>query len=393
MRARVDPFANMRLVVPLLLLLAPIPSSAWTLGAHSHLGPRIPKAARQLAVVPTMAEHAHRAARPPQPLTSRGNDVLTPVIQRMRSAVLSTLFALTIALGGGQAAHAAVYPPQPSAPTVVRANRANSPSARVPARPSVLEESHVFDDANLLDQKGRAALNSQIRSAEASTNSEILLVTLKTIGKRDQQSYATEMFNRWHVGRSDDNRGVLVLFVADGGANGRGRIEVSVWKGFNSQVSHSWTSDMLETSVLPRLRMRDFETGFARCISRLAPRLTMTALQSSKTLLTVQTYGTLGSLFAACLAITDRNSRKCDNCGAICERGRCTPWRTIKEATDKVSGLSQREVACHKCGSTSVKSSTIRKYDGVDRHGRYYYNSDSSDGGGSDGGGGGGGDC
>lgn len=321
---------------------------------------------------------------------------MSSAAQRMRSIFLSAVFALLIAIGGGHPAHAATAYDNPSTPTVVM--QSSPVTAReVPARPSILKDSRVFDQAGLLDTRCLQALNSQIRSAEASTRSEILLVTLKSIGQRNQKDYATEMFNRWQVGRSDEKRGVLVLFVADGGANGRGRIEVSVWKGFNSQVSHSWTSSMLEASVLPSLRVREFETGFARCVARLEPRLTMSAsdVATSGLVNLLALPAGVGGILALA-NVMGRRSRTCDKCGAVCEPKRCDPWEVVTAATDFSDGLRQRKIRCHKCGATSIKSDKIRKYDGkrMNSDGSYsYYYDSSSDGGGSDGGGGGGGDC
>jgi len=317
---------------------------------------------------------------------------------RVRVAFASILIAFTILLGtANNAAHAASLPPPLMTTTVAQKSLMRGmPVAEVP-KPS--NGARVTDTANLLGIGARARLNEQLRAVEKRTESEIHLVTLATIGSRDQKAFATDLFNRWRVGASTRDRGVLVLFVADGGKNGRGRIEVVVWKGFNSRVSKSWTTEMLQDSVLPKLRKGEFETGFARCVARVEPRLTMSALDDSNEAWTtaVLVYLGVGGVWSV---VSERNSRRCEKCGSVCgglarEAWPVGPWEVVKEATDVSAGQKEREIICHKCGASSLKVKAIPKYDGKrqrrDGTWHYYYNSDGG-GGGSDGGGGGGGD-
>jgi len=337
---------------------------------------------------------------------------LAPLFHRLCLYLAGVLFALTMLAGGGSAAHAATVPPQ-TAPAVNRmVQRPSStvvgdlmtdvPASRSGlASPSTIatrthSRSRIVDDAQILDVESRKRLTEQLLEAEARTESEFVVVTLPTIFGRDPKAHATNLFNRWRVGASSKNRGVLMLFVADGGARGKGRIEVAVWKGFNSRVSHSWTSDMLEASVLPHLRKGHFGAGFARCVHRLEPRLMIPAWQTEEVFVPIVLTALGASSVGA--SISGRNSRKCSQCGAICERSLCGSWKVVEEATDEHAGKMERLVCCAKCGATSRKERRIPKYDAKRRRGdgtwEYYNNSSSSDGGGGcDGGGGGGGDC
>lgn len=239
------------------------------------------------------------------------------------------------------------------------------------------------------------------------THTEIFLVTLPSItngrtlpGGKSQKQFATELFNTWRVGLSTPNKkGALIFFVADGGARGKGRIEIEVNRGLNGVVGREWTEQMLARSVLPHLRERQFAAGFGNAIQRLEPRLT----RKSEAATLQDTIGLGGfAAFYGALAINSlsswRRDRTCDSCGAFCGPQNLGPWTVVEDATTVRAGRREAELTCYKCGHVSTKAMTIRKYDGSRRRRdgtwEYYYDtSSSSDGGGSDGGGGGGGDC
>ena len=242
---------------------------------------------------------------------------------------------------------------------------------------------------------GRKRLNAKLRATEQRTKSKIVLVTLESIHGRDQKAFAMELFNTWRVGQTEENGGILTLFVADGGASGRGRIQVEVSQRFNGAVSHSWTTKMLEESVLPQLRAREYEVGFAKCVDRIEPRLTRKRTDGSSSDVPLL----VGSVTAlAAVPYLERKSRKCDMCDAVVPKRDVTPWHTVRAATHLKAGRKQRRLTCQACGALSVQHKSIPKYDGrrqrSDGSWHYYYDSSSNDGGGfSDGGGGGGGDC
>jgi len=323
-------------------------------------------------------------AVPPRPSSS----IFRSTVRQARHTLAAIVALLLLTWGGSSAAHAS--PSTSFAQTTVLQQRRTLSVYDVP-RPwrnggSRRSGSRVSDNAKLLGGQ-RVRLDEQIRAAQVRSESEILLVTLPTIGGRDEKRFATELFNLWKVGEhSEKHKGVLILFVADGGARGRGRVEVEVSRSLNAEVGNTWTTDMLASSVLPLLRERNYAGGFARAVERIEPRLTKKG-GSTTQLLELLGYGGLMAAVSVGAWHQDRKCRECDACGAVCES---TPWTTTLEATDLQTGLKERSVSCHKCGAISHKQATIRKYDGRRRRSDggwdYYYQSSDSGGGGSDGG-------
>lgn len=261
---------------------------------------------------------------------------------------------------------------------------------------------------------------SKIEVVEQRTGSTVFVVTLDSIGRQSPKSFATALFNHWRIGSAEKNNGVLVLIVKDAR-----RVEVEVGRSLNSLVSNSWTTSMLQSHVLPKLKRGDYGKGVEEVVERVGRRisgtdykpdykghLTQSQLQSARirlggedvaTVLLVGGLCTISAMDAYGEHRRERKMRTCDHCGTLALR---VPWKEVEPATDMKAGRKERTFTCYSCGKSWTRSKTIPRYDAkrrrTDRHGRstweyYNYGSDSSgsDGGGggsSDGGGGGGGD-
>lgn len=242
-----------------------------------------------------------------------------------------------------------------------------------------------------------------IRRTEKQHGTEIMVVTLDTIGAQSPKQFATALFNEWGIGPASKNNGVLVLVVKDAR-----RIEVEVGRALNSRFDRSFTERMLANAVLPHFRAGDYSEGLVRSVDALSQRFNRgfdwETFDWETTLWTAGLYIGLPAAIGVSRIVDDRRQRTCDACGAVTDRrsGGVGAWRVTREPGYQVSGLEERNVTCATCGSISVRRRSIKAYDGR-RRGRngdwiYYYRETSSssdaDGGGggsSDGGGGGGG--
>lgn len=132
----------------------------------------------------------------------------------------------------------------------------------------------LTDDANLIAAESRDYITRTIRTAEEQTNTEMVVVTLPSIGSKSQKDvkrFATELFNEWGIGRDEPNNGVLVLVVKDAR-----RIEVEVGDGAAARFRRSWTDEMIESKVLPSFKAGDFSRGLERCVDACTARLDLT---------------------------------------------------------------------------------------------------------------------
>lgn len=238
----------MRALLPFLLLTPR--ASAWALIARhpsggmqpATLSLKLPNAVAKRAALSPLglggpSSDDEGKLSPPPRLAPRRVATLARSLHRLRAILVGLLFATVVIAGGGSAAHAATVPLQRPAVTTSVQVSDTRPSGSVTnaamlgtlssADWSTETRSRVVDDAGLLNAASRERLTKQLKAAEARTQSELVVVTLPTINGRDQKAYATNLFNSWEVGAASNHRGVLMLFVADGGKNRRGRIQVT----------------------------------------------------------------------------------------------------------------------------------------------------------------------
>jgi len=247
----------------------------------------------------------------------------------------------------------------------------------------------ISDAAGVIDSQAEAHIMDTIRQTESEHGTEMMVVTLDSIGGQNPKLFATALFNEWGVGPADKNNGVLVLVVKD-----TRRIEVEVGRGLNGRFDRSWTESMIEQKILPRFKAGDYGEGLARGIDALSDRF---EARVPDWVANAAIYLGLGGVISAATIVSDRRARTCGACGAVVDQVHVGSWMETKAAGYLVAGKEERTLYCT-CGKRTVQSRSIRAYDQRRRgsNGEWiYYRSSSSDsdggGGSSDGGGGGGG--
>lgn len=74
---------------------------------------------------------------------------------------------------------------------------------------------HVSDPDHILGRSDIAAINRQLNLLEDSLSIEVAVVALPSIGDADARTFATDLFNRWGLGKKGEDNGLLILFVTD----------------------------------------------------------------------------------------------------------------------------------------------------------------------------------
>lgn len=157
----------------------------------------------------------------------------------------------------------------------------------------------ISDQAELINAQGRSRIMRTIREAESESGTEMMVVTLPTIGGQNPKTFATRLFNHWGIGRAEHNTGVLVLVVKDAR-----RIEVEVGKDAVGKFSTAWTERMLSERVLPQFKQGRYSDGLARCVDTCAHRLSAprrSPLASVASLFSADAWATVGLYGLICL--------------------------------------------------------------------------------------------
>ncbi|MDH7571468.1 MAG: TPM domain-containing protein [Armatimonadota bacterium] len=123
----------------------------------------------------------------------------------------------------------------------------------------------VSDTAGVVDAATETRLNQLIADLERRTGVEIAVVTLSSVGDDTPKEVATELFNRWGVGKRERDNGVLVLLVMDAR-----RVEVETGYGVEGVLPDGKVGELLRTYAVPRFRQGDFGGGLLALVRSMA---------------------------------------------------------------------------------------------------------------------------
>ncbi len=112
----------------------------------------------------------------------------------------------------------------------------------------------VLDQVGALSADTEAALQSLGRHVKAETGAEIVVVAIDTTGGRDPHAFAVELFNRWRLGDSRRNDGLLLLAAIEDRA-----AEIVLGDGIDSTQNRSLSERIMQASMVPLFRRGDPE--------------------------------------------------------------------------------------------------------------------------------------
>ncbi|GHF53245.1 TPM domain-containing protein [Seohaeicola zhoushanensis] len=247
----------------------------------------------------------------------------------------------------------------------------------------------VNDQAGILPDESEAALRAQLEQLKTDTGIEMTVLTLKS--QRDFQpnlsleEFATGIFDRWGIGDSARNDGILVLVLRQDRA-----MRIELGKAYGRDWDGA-AEDLVDRSFLPAFRSYDYPGGIATGVSDVIETIALpfqggTAAPSGEGNGTGWGMALFGGMVALMfsrvwLSPILARFRSCENCG---QRGVTVRNEVLKRASTVTSGEGRRTVTCPHCGHVATALYTIAR----ESRDRSDSSSGGSFGGGSSGGGG-----
>lgn len=137
-----------------------------------------------------------------------------------------------------------------------------------PMKPSRL----VNDFASFFTSAEQSQLEQMLLSYYDTTSTEIAVVTVPTLHGYEVNDYATRLFNKWGIGGSKGNNGVLIL-IKPKTAGEKGEAYISTGYGMEGVLPDAALNRIVDNEMIPRLREgKNFEAvaAAATIIFRLA---------------------------------------------------------------------------------------------------------------------------
>jgi uncharacterized protein len=216
-------------------------------------------------------------------------------------------------------------------------------------------------------------LNRLAHQLEDSTQVELCVVAVESIGETEAFDFCYELFQRWGIGKKGTNTGVL-LFLAVESRD----IRIMTGGGIEGVLTDAVCNEIIQQTAIPPLRNGEYSDGLALSALRIYEICTdgsipdelrnMTSVtnryhyadESEENELTEMFYFIgIPMLFVVLLLVIVSRPKKCPKCGKRTLRK--TNEQIITRATTRKEGLGVRTYICQHCGYREDKSYVIPK--------------------------------
>lgn len=128
----------------------------------------------------------------------------------------------------------------------------------------------VNDFANILKPETAASIESDLKAFEASSKSEIAVVTVATIGTDENiETYATKLFEEWKIGKKGADNGLLLLVSRDDK-----QVRIEVGYGLEPSVTDIESGRIISEIIIPAFKSGDYDRGITQAVDRLKKDIT-----------------------------------------------------------------------------------------------------------------------
>ncbi len=139
-------------------------------------------------------------------------------------------------------------------PVFFLAGLVSFPAAGRAAAPA--PRAYVNDSAGVLNAGTAEKLNGVLSDLDARAKAQVAVLTVKSLGGADIETYATETYKKWGIGDKKTNRGVLLLVAVE---DRKSRIEVGY--GLEGILPDGLTGAIQDKYIIPYFRNGDYSGG------------------------------------------------------------------------------------------------------------------------------------
>lgn len=129
---------------------------------------------------------------------------------------------------------------------------------------------YVNDFGQLLLKKERQELDSLLKQFEISTQNQVAIVTLDTIGipNTEFDQFTLGLANKWGIGQKDKNNGILIALCIK-----MHRLRIHTGKGIEKILTNEATQLIIDSAMLPEIRKGHYFTGLKKGIAGFIEKL------------------------------------------------------------------------------------------------------------------------
>jgi uncharacterized protein len=123
----------------------------------------------------------------------------------------------------------------------------------------------VTDQAGVLSESERQALEQKLVALDDSSSNQIAVVLIKTLNDRPIEEYATKLFREWGIGNKKTNNGVLLLVAVDDR-----KVKIEVGYGLEGAIPDITASAIIRNEIGPAFKQQNYYQGLDKAADALA---------------------------------------------------------------------------------------------------------------------------
>ena len=127
---------------------------------------------------------------------------------------------------------------------------------------------NVSDFAGIIEDSYIEKIDSYIQDIEEKTTLEIAIVTLKSLGGRPIDEFALEIFNKFGVGKKNNNNGILLLISA---GDSKFRIEIGI--GLEDILSDRFNDNLANKVISPGFHNNRAGPSILKFVKKISSRI------------------------------------------------------------------------------------------------------------------------
>lgn len=120
------------------------------------------------------------------------------------------------------------------------------------------------DPGSILPEGARRALDERLVSLRRAYGVEASVVLLPSIGGRDIDSFANELFRSWGIGHKKDHTGLLILLVLEDR-----KLRIEVGYGLEGVLTDAHCAQIQRRVMVPQLRRGDYAAALLRGVEAI----------------------------------------------------------------------------------------------------------------------------
>jgi len=123
---------------------------------------------------------------------------------------------------------------------------------------------HINDYAGMLSPARSAALEQQLRNFEQSDSTQIVVLTIPTLGNENLEAFSIKVAESWQIGQKGIDNGVILLVV-----KAERKVRIEVGRGLEGKLTDLVAGRIIRGDIAPQFKAGDFDGGIAAGVNAL----------------------------------------------------------------------------------------------------------------------------